>query len=510
MKSLISKKVKTIFIILALIAGFYLRLLQYFKFIDFQGDEGNHFLIFENFIRFGKIVITGEGSSITDKSLYFHNLPYSLYFQKIIFILANQSPLMYMFLYVILGMLFIWMIWQTAKNFFGEKAGLIALFLAAFSQQAIRSSTFASQPTNAVLFETISLYFFSLFKLKKRKIFFIASFVFGVFAMHMYPPMYLFIPIKILFILINFGGKIIKNKKIVLLCAAFLIISYLPLIINEVKYYNQETSNLTSVRSFLEINKASSNEGSRNIVEIIKGFWLIVKSTSNSIHYNLYQLAAVFWIVIISLLFIKKDNKLLLIYFLSIVMIPMLLVAIFQSNIINERFLSRAYFDASFIYIILLAAGAISYKSSFIPILMIFSIIFISPKPIDRVSINYFEKEAVANKIIDETNKQLLSLDEIDIRVSHNKYSNNDGNWDNSMYWYFLQKRSKSQLVDVSYPFLTPELISNKTKISYFICEDYFGLLEINNCRNKAKAIYPDKRSKIITYSKKIGLILIY
>ena len=91
MKILTKKNITIIFIFLVFALGFYLRLMRYLKFDYLRGDEGNHFLLFDNLIRFKQFWIAGEGSSLGDYelNLYFHNMPYSLYFQFIIYVFAN-------------------------------------------------------------------------------------------------------------------------------------------------------------------------------------------------------------------------------------------------------------------------------------------------------------------------------------------------------------------------------------------------------------------------------------
>ena len=99
MKFLSKKNLFLALILLLFLAGFYLRLTKYLTFNYLRGDEGNHFILFDNLLRFKKFWLVGEASSFGDYDLnfYLHNSPYSLYFELIIFILANQSPIIYMF-----------------------------------------------------------------------------------------------------------------------------------------------------------------------------------------------------------------------------------------------------------------------------------------------------------------------------------------------------------------------------------------------------------------------------
>jgi hypothetical protein len=328
----------------------------------------------------------------------------------------------------------------------------------------------------------------------------------------MYPPMYLFLPIKIIFLLISFGKKILQNKKVFLICFLIIVLSYLPLIINEFNYYGQTSSNLENVKSFImQSEPASKTICSQYFDNFIKQFWLVLKSTTDCIDVNFYKLAAPFWLLVIfSSFFVKKNKKNLVIFLFLSVIVPILVFEFLMLSAIDGDFLSRTYFNNALIYIILLSAITLSRKLKIAAMLIVAIIVFNFKKPEKIVSISFFEKQEVANQIINDSKHRSLSLEEINIRVLNDKYGNNDGNWDNSMYWYFLQKKSKNQLVSITYPFLTPDLISKNTKITYLICENYLGLLKPEECRKKAEFFYPEGVIQNLSYNKKLGLIAIY
>ncbi len=497
MKILTKKNITIIFIFLVFALGFYLRLMRYLKFDYLRGDEGNHFLLFDNLIRFKQFWIAGEGSSLGDYelNLYFHNMPYSLYFQFIIYVFANQSPLIYMFMYILLNMTLVYFLWQTNKNFFDERTGLITLFLASFSEQMMFASTFASQPTNALIFETFGLYLLSLFYKKKNKKYLIIGLVSFLLALQMYPPMYLYLPIKIVFLFLLFHKEILKNKKLLLYVILILVITYLPMIINEVNYYDQPYSNLWNIKSLINNESFNTNDNStitnntHNIHALVETIKHISKLSLININKNFQAHSFFIYPILLASIYLTKDKKqkLLIYYFIFSITAPIIIVSIFNIN--RPDYI--AGFNA-FYFVLLIAIGIGSLKkisnnlgiATFF-LISIFILTGVSFKKSPRLQHNYidfFERDSLVQQILNDTNRNLLTLNEVDIKVLNNNFPNNNGNWDSSIYWYLLQRNSETQLVDCSYPFLFPELINQPAKVTYFICEYEKSLANVYNC----------------------------
>jgi len=342
MKYFTKKNLLFISILLFFLGGFYLRLTKYSTFNYLRGDEGNHFILFDNLLRFKKFWLVGEASSFGDYDLdlYLHNSPYSLYFELIIFVLANQSPLIYMFFYMLINFAVIYLLWQTSKNFFDEGVALITIFLATFSKHMIAISVFASQPTNALIFETIGLYLLSLFNIKKEKKFLIFSLISFLFALHMYPPMYLYLPIKIIFLLLLFHKEIIKNKKILIYSLLVIIVSYLPMIINEINHFNQDYSNIWNIKSLINNGGFNSNNESTiandktQLVQLLEKIIFIARDAFNNISDNFYVHSLLLTPILLSAVFLNKDRnkRLLAYYFLLSIFTPIIILGIFKIN----------------------------------------------------------------------------------------------------------------------------------------------------------------------------------
>lgn len=525
MKYFTKKKLVFFFILLILLVGFYLRLMKYLEFNYLRGDEGNHFILFDNLIRFNKFWLVGEASSLGDYDLkyYLHNSPYSLYFELIIFILANQSPLIYIFLYILLNLGVVYLLWQINKNFFDERTGLITLFLASFSKHMISISVFASQPTNALIFETVGLYLLSLFYKKKRKSLLIFSLLSFLLALHMYPPMHLYLPMKIIFILIIFYKQIKKNKKILIYSFLIIIITYSPMIINEINYFDQTSSNLWNIRSL--INNGGFNIDSRSvianktnhIIQLIENIRFIFRDSIGSVNNNFYYNSFfIYPLLLIGIYLTKNKNlKLLIYYFLFSIITPILILSIFQIDRLDYIGGLNSFYFVLLIAISISSLKKISNKLGTISIFLI--IIFI----INGISfkksfgskynfINFLERHKIIEQIFNEININSLDLTEIDIKVLNNDFPNDNGNWDSSIYWYLIQERSSVQLVESSYPFLTPKLICKEPKITFYICEYANSSSDINDCSDKINFNYDyfkQNKNQVISENKRLILI---
>lgn len=511
MKYITKKNLIRILIILIFLSGFYLRLKEYSTFNYLRGDEGNHLILFDNLLRFKKFWLVGEASSLGDYDLklYLHNSPYSLYFELIIFVLANQSPLIYMFFYILINLALIYLLWQTTKNFFDKKVALLTIFLATFSRNMIIKSVYASQPTNALIFETIALYLLSMFNKKKEKKFLIFSLISFLLALHMYPPMHLYLPIKIIFILIIFHRQIIKNKKILIYSLLIIIVSYLPMIINEINYFNQDYSNIWNVNSLINnggfnvSNESTISTNKTQFFQLIEKIIFITKDTFANINHNFYVHSLILLPLLLSAVFLNKDKikRLLAYYFLLTIFTPIIFLGVFKINRLDYICSLNSLY-----LIILLAIGITNLKKisnnlyllvvSLITVLILTGTPVNEPFPPNLKYIDYLERDLILKSIKNYTNKNFISLNEIDIKVINNDLPNNNGNWDSSIYWYLLQRESPVQLVESSYPFLTPELINKEPVLTFYICEYKNTPSSPQDCFKNINKIYNISSSK--------------
>ena len=192
---------------------------------------------------------------------------------------------------------------------------------------------------------------------------------------------------------------------------------------------------------------------------------------------------------------------------------PILILGIFNINRMDYIGGSNAFY---FVLLMAISVGSLVKTSKNMSIISVFLIsVFILTgisfkRPPRSKNIDYLEKHALIKQITNETNKDLLTLNEIDMKVLNNNFPNNNGNWDSSIYWYLLQKNSKTQLVDSSYPFLVPELINQKPKVTYFICEYENSSPNVKDCLTKINHDYDyssKNMNRVLSESNKIILI---
>lgn len=478
--------------------GVVLRIVQYAKFDTYQGDDGNELLVADNALRFGKFTITGEGSSLDEEGqFFFHNLPYSLYFQTLIYFFGFMDPRAYMFIYVLLNLLVCVLIFQIAKNFFSLRVGIMAYMLALFSSVLVWESTFASQPTNALIFETVALYFMSRFYRKPQKKFFLLSFVSATFALHMYPPMYLLLPIKIIFLAVYMRKYLLHEKKVLFACLIFFVLSYLPLFINEIRYYGDPVSNFLSVRNFIGVLLTENGQHAATLPKVFHGWSQAIAALPGLIH---GFFVGKWWglLLCLSLSFFvaqKRERKILFIFLLCI-LLPLVLVVLVNPQFTANGWYEKTYLHICILYLIPLLAVGLSSPKFFVGGVLLALFMFTKSFKVMEPQTTFYQRQSVAQQIVSMAQDDSLPLDKINLTVLSDKYGQNSGSWDNSMYWYFLQRWSDHQLVDVSFPFLTPEKLQQNSKQFFVICEYRQNKIQI--CQKKIDELYPSyKISKV-------------
>ena len=277
--------------------------------------------------------------------------------------------------------------------------------------------------------------------------------------------MYLYLPVKIIFLLIFFTKKLSKIKNINLYSINYRI-SYLPMIINEINYFNQDCSNIWNIRSL--INNGGFNNNNKSVIvndktqlnQFLERIISLTRDAFNNINDNFY----IYWLFLIPILFSAvvlnqdRNKKLLTYYFLLSILTPIIILGVFK---IDRLDYIRGF--NSFYLILVLAVGIgnlrkISKNLYFIGVSLTV-ILILAGTPINEPiepelnHINYLERNLIIELIKNDIDQNSLALNEIDIKVINHNYPNNSGNWDSSIYWYLLQKDSPIQLVGAHIPF---------------------------------------------------------
>jgi len=243
----------------------------------------------------------------------------------------------------------------------------------------------------------------------------------------------------------------------------------------------------------------------------------LTRDAFNNINDNFY----IYWLFLIPILFSAvvlnqdRNKKLLTYYFLLSILTPIIILGVFK---IDRLDYIRGF--NSFYLILVLAVGIgnlrkISKNLYFIGVSLTV-ILILAGTPINEPiepelnHIKYLERNLIIELIKNDIDQNSLALNEIDIKVINHDYPNNSGNWDSSIYWYLLQKDSPIQLVDCSYPFLTPEKINKKTTSTFYICEYKNAQSNIQDCFNNIYKIYDiasEKEAQVLFRNQRLILI---
>lgn len=416
------------------------------------GDEGIQLLTASHLLNYKIFPISGEISSLNkENTLLIHNSPLGLYFLTFLYWLGSENIFRYLFIHILLNMGVIILLSLTAKNIFSKKAALITFLLASFAPFIFRMALWTSQPTNAVIWEVIALFFFSLFIKYRQQNYLLASILLSLLATQMYPPMYLLLPIKIFFLFKIFKKKTFNQTfYIKLLIGAFLI--YLPLIYLELK------TNFINGQALIELLKQKFQTNRHEFI-IVKGnffsnlYFVAIEATAHSLgepikkHLFIFFSATFIWFIYL----IRKDvstkrNLLRLSVFLAF---PLFFVAVYhtlQPGLIGRTYLVTLTPYFILFFALLLAQVEKKYLLIILPLMLILSLssiielIHIQKKP------NFVAIDQSVNYIIEKSensfsNKNLHVISKEDI-----------WNWDNTMYWYLIEQKTKKQLVTFDLP----------------------------------------------------------
>jgi 4-amino-4-deoxy-L-arabinose transferase-like glycosyltransferase len=141
-------------LILILIIGAFCRLYNIAGYMTFLGDEGRDVIIVKRLLTEGHPPLIGPGTSIGGMylgPLYYYMMAPALF-------LAAFSPIGPAVEVAILGIITIWFVWYTGKEWFGKTAGIIAAGFYAISPTIIIFSRSSWNPNIMPFFSLLSIY----------------------------------------------------------------------------------------------------------------------------------------------------------------------------------------------------------------------------------------------------------------------------------------------------------------------------------------------------------------
>jgi len=155
LQNFIKSNKKEFYILLAiLVIGAFLRLYKIDEYMTFLGDEGRDVTVVRRFLVYGDIFLIGPGTSIGNMylgPLYYYMMAPALW-------IGSYSPVAPAIMIALLGVATIAFVWCIAREFFDEKAALIAAFLYAIAPTVIIYSRSSWNPNIMPFFSLLCVF----------------------------------------------------------------------------------------------------------------------------------------------------------------------------------------------------------------------------------------------------------------------------------------------------------------------------------------------------------------
>lgn len=435
-------------LIVILLIGSFLRLYKISEYMTFLGDEGRDATIVRNLLVHADPILIGPGTSVG--GMYLGPLYY--YFMAPFLVFSNFSPIGPAIGVALLGVATIYLVYLSGKEWFGEKAGLVASGLFAISPTVIIYSHSSWNPNIMPFFALLSVY--SIWKVWKHKQYnwLTICAVSFAFVLQSHYLGILIAPVLFLYWLLARVPK--RYTLISILLFAFLMSPLLAFDIRHNWMNSRAFYKFVTVRQeTVSIKPWTAIPKSYPIFEQINASMLTAKND---------KVAAIFTLLIISyLIFVftrkRKDIKKEY-YLLSLWLVAGLVgFGIYKQHIYDHYF--GFMFAIPFLLLGAFVEDRLKLKNKIINVLIILSILYLvfinfKASPLLQTPNNQMKRsENVANKII-----ELSKGDKFNIAVVAER--NYEGG-----YQYFLEK-NKAKVVEIDAQI--PDTITNQL---YVICE---------------------------------------
>lgn len=228
--------IKRFLILSVLLSAFSLRFYKFYETFGFYGDQGQDLLAIHHWFATGEIPLQGILTSIGT----FHMGPLYYYLIAPFVFLFNQDPIAPVYLFLICGVLTVWISYLFLKKFVDIETAIISSIIFSLSPHLIFLSKGAYLPNLQPIATLLMLFFLTgfIFKYKERKEFnfreiFWCYFLIGAGLQFHYTFLANLITVTIL--LIIFSIKIFKNIKFYLYSIFGFLIPLVPFLIGQFK-----------------------------------------------------------------------------------------------------------------------------------------------------------------------------------------------------------------------------------------------------------------------------------
>jgi len=247
------------------------------------------------------------------------------------------------------------------------------------------------------------------------------------------------------------------------------ILIYSPLIIFEIF---SKGSNIKNLLGFITSPHNNYNYFWHN-------FKINLTTLTSYLHYKFIPLSFILWTVVtlstIYILLKKKGGRKIFLLAISL-LIPLIILSFTQQKIENSLINNRAYLLVliPFLYLFLSVIIAQIPSRLFYPVIFfLFGYLLF----IDIFEVTLFNKrntlkqvKQVTNQIVSDLKKRKISTFNFSI---HTINSTTSVDWDNSLFWYFIEKKVNKRLIEIE-PFsnYAQKIHKNNLQLIYLICHN--------------------------------------
>ena len=139
---------------LVLLLASFFRLFNIAGYMEFLGDQGRDVVIVRRFLTQGDLMFIGPQTSVGNMYLG----PWYYYFIAPSLLFFNYNPVGPSVTVALVGIATVWLVWFTAREWFGKKTAIISSFLYAISPVVIKYSGFSWNPNIIPFFSLLSIW----------------------------------------------------------------------------------------------------------------------------------------------------------------------------------------------------------------------------------------------------------------------------------------------------------------------------------------------------------------
>lgn len=436
-------------LVIILLIGTFSRFYKINSYMTFLGDEGRDAIIVRNLLVHADPILIGPGTSVG--SMYLGPLYY--YFMAPFLFLSNFSPVGPAIGVALLGILTIYLVYIIGREWFGQKAGLIAASLYAISPTVIIYSRSSWNPNIMPFFALLAIYsIWKVWKDRKYSWLFVTALSFA-FVMQSHYLGLLLAPVLFLFWLIS---KVPPKFTLVSIFIFTLLMSPLAIFDMRHGFLNSKAlyKFLTVRQETVSIRPWTAIPKSYPIFEQINSSMLTSKETSGTI----VTLLLISWVIFyLSSKKVKKENKPQFYLLLIWIATGLIGFGVYKQHIYDHYF--GFLFPAPFLLLGAFAQDRINTGRKYVIVtvyLLVAYLVFTNLKnsPLLQSPNNQMQRaKIVAEKIMRESNNDKFNI----AVVAERNYE--DG------YQYFMEKED-AKVVEIDAQI--PESITNQL---FVICE---------------------------------------